>query len=269
MQVFFFFEYEKTLKTFKKVKECINLTPGQVLSHYTDVFFVFFKKKIYIEIWQSSHHKMNNFGSSFSKFLEQNAARCQLLHVFGFFFCRAMIQSRWPFPHHDLDSEILIYHQTEFHLEVVLIHLWLPLCSVIAPRHLHTSLNAPLIVFYDILILFADWFFFLLSLGTLGAVFSLSSSPHLMWGFYFFFFCIAHSMWPCISLHGAHKAAESRGSEGAEGPWCSRDKARELTSAPPATPTPAPWPKYKKRDLFAYAASKHSCSSSLRSRDLD
>lgn len=47
----------------------------------------------------------------------------------------------------------------------------------------------------------------------------------------------------CISLHGVRKAAESRGSEGAEGPWCSRDKARELTSPP----TLAPWPKYKSR----------------------
>lgn len=87
-----------------------------------------------------------------------------------------MIQSKWPFSHRDLDSGILIYHQTEFHLVVVLIHLWLRLCSIIAPRHLHTSLNARLIVFYFILIPSVDSLFFLSSSEDIRASASLNKA---------------------------------------------------------------------------------------------
>lgn len=84
----------------------------------------------------------------------------------------AMIQSKWPFSHRHRDSRILIYHQTEFHLVVVLIHLWVLLCSIIGTRHLYTNSNFPFTVFFlfvSILFDFSDWFFSLpWSSDTLG-----------------------------------------------------------------------------------------------------
>lgn len=93
-------------------------------------------------------HSWINFDSSF--YVYENRIH-YTASAFAFFSAGgAMIQSKWPFSHHDLDSGLLIYHQTEFHLVVVLIHLWLLLCTIITWRHLQTSQNAPLIVFYFI-----------------------------------------------------------------------------------------------------------------------
>lgn len=146
----------------------------------------------------------------------------------------AMIQSKWPFSHRHLDSWILIYHQSEFHLVVVLIHLWVLLCFIIGPRNLYTNWNLPLtvVLFWVFLNLtfVSDRFFFLQwSSGTLGAeVFQQSSACVFFCLFVVVgFFCNAHSMQTCIPLHGVDKVVQTQGSEG---PSCSRDKARDLTS---------------------------------------
>lgn len=162
-----------------------------------------------------------------------------------------MIQSKWPFSHRDLDSGILIYHQTEFHLVVVLIHLWLRLCSIIAPRHLHTSLNARLIVFYFILIPSVDSLFFLSSSEHIRASASLNKAQPAF---------IAHMHFHYMVFIRLQRAGDQKEQRGLDvqgtrpGNWRPSDSGTMT--------------KIQKADLFAYAASKHSCFSSLKSRDL-
>lgn len=149
-----------------------------------------------------------------------------------------MIQSKWPFSHSDLDSGNLIYLQTDFHLVVVMIHLWLLLFLIIAKRHLAQKLKCPL----HFILFNSNSFRWLIFLSVelrhfQGAVIFCSQRG----------FCISHSMWTCITLHSVHKAAESRGSEAL---WCSRDSW--------CLPDSATATNIQNINLFARAASKHS-----------
>lgn len=103
-----------------------------------------------------------------------------------------------------------------------------------------------------------DWFFFSFKLRHIRASVS-HSEGQAAW--------VLHSKLYADMHRGAfrvHKAAESWGSETAEGPWCSRDETGELLS---------PWlwhhDQNTKLSLFTYAASKHPRCYSMRSGDLD
>lgn len=161
------------------------------------------------------------------------------------------------FSHRDLDSWVLIYHRAQFHLVVVLIHLWLLPISIIKTfaRKLKCPLNCSLFHFNSSV----DWFFFFsFKLRHIRASVS-HSEGQAAW--------VLHSKLYADMHRGAfrvHKAAESWGSETAEGPWCSRDETGELLS---------PWlwhhDQNTKLSLFTYAASKHPRCYSMRSGDLD
>lgn len=171
----------------------------------------------------------------------------------------AMIQSKWPFSHRDLDSGILIHHSN-----------WIPFSgcsnSSLTPSRLRNCTKTfahkfkfPLNWFLFFLILchfFGDWFFFFFFLNLSVELRHIRSSvsfskalPVCKHAFHYMVF---------IRLHRHGEQREQRGLD-VQG---TRPRSWRLPDSGTMT-------KIQKPDLFACSASKRSCSSSLRSRDLD